>query len=71
MSPRACTNPAHPMATPANVDKATMDSTVRASKTTIFVLGLLILPGASSPKATILLLHFLLWLAFLLQYERS
>lgn len=55
------------MATPVNVDKVTMDSTVRASKTIIFVLDFLIPPGTSSPKAAILPLPFLLWLAFLLQ----
>lgn len=59
------------MATPVNVDKATMDSTARASKTIIFVLGFLIPPGTSSLKAAILPLPFLLWLAFLLQYECS
>lgn len=71
MSPRACTNLAHPMATPVNVDKATMDSTARASKRIIFVLGFLILPGNSSPKAAVLPLPFLLQLAFLLKFECS
>lgn len=71
MSPHACTNLAHPMATPANVDKATMDSTARASKRMIFVLGFLFLPGTSSPKAAVLSLPSLLQLAFLLQFKCS
>ena len=59
------------MATPVNVDKATMDSTARASKRITFVIGFLVLPGSSSPKATVLPLPFLLQLAFLLQFECS
>lgn len=38
MSPHACTNLAHPTATPVNVDKATTDSTARASKRIILFL---------------------------------
>lgn len=59
------------MATPANVDKATMDSTARASKRIIFILGFLILPATSSPKAAVVPLPFLLQLAFLLKFECS
>lgn len=40
MSPRACINLAHPMDTPVNVDRATMGSTVRASKRIILILWL-------------------------------
>jgi len=59
------------MATPVNVDKATMDSTARASKRIIFVLGFLTLPGTSFPKAAVLPRPFLLRLAFLVQFECS
>lgn len=53
MSPHVCTNLAHPMATPVNVGRATMGSTVRASKRIIFGLGFLIFPGSSSPKVAV------------------